>query len=161
MTNCGLQSLDRYKYAYQRRIDHCEHVEKREQNSEPFYLLVLDEVIYAAGADRVILCGGRTTSVSLAEEHLPRIICPLIKSSFGSVVSKKRCGAAEAYPHFDVVDTVVAETTCDGKKKMYELLDHYIPTYVIDLPQKPESPEALHCYRGDWKYFLPSFFGDY
>jgi benzoyl-CoA reductase/2-hydroxyglutaryl-CoA dehydratase subunit BcrC/BadD/HgdB len=41
---------------------------------------------------------------------------------------------------------VVAETTCDAKKKMYELLNQYIPTYVIDLPQKPESPTAIAYY---------------
>jgi benzoyl-CoA reductase/2-hydroxyglutaryl-CoA dehydratase subunit BcrC/BadD/HgdB len=118
-----------------------------------FCLFVPDEIIYAAGADRVILCGGRNATVSLAEEYLPRTICPLIKSSFGSVVSRKCYGVAEACPHFDLVDMVVAETTCDGKKKMYELLNHYIPTYVIDLPQKPESPEALHYYRGELEKF--------
>ena len=30
---------------------------------------------------------------------------------------------------------------------MYELLGNYVPTYVIDLPQRPDTPEAL-------KYFL-------
>ena len=154
MTDCSLQSLDRFKDAYKRRIDQLRA--RRKEGGKivgTFCLFVPDEVIYAAGADRVILCGGRNATASLAEEYLPRTICPLIKSSFGSVVSRGCCEAVEACPHFDLVDMVVAETTCDGKKKMYELLDHYIPTYVIDLPQKPESPEALHYYRGELEKF--------
>jgi len=63
-----------------------------------------------------------------------------VKSSFGSVVSTK-CSQGEAFPHFDLIDMVVAEATCDAKKKMYELLNEHIPTYVMNLPQKPESPE--------------------
>ena len=154
MTDSTLQSLNRFKDAYQKRIDQLLARKKEgKQTVGTFCLFVPDEIIYAAGADRVILCGGRNATVSLAEEYLPRTICPLIKSSFGSVVSRKCYGVAEACPHFDLVDMVVAETTCDGKKKMYELLNHYIPTYVIDLPQKPESPEALHYYRGELEKF--------
>ena len=29
----------------------------------------------------------------------------------------------------------IGETTCDGKKKMYELLNEKRPTYVLHLPQ--------------------------
>jgi benzoyl-CoA reductase/2-hydroxyglutaryl-CoA dehydratase subunit BcrC/BadD/HgdB len=154
MTDSTLQSLNHFKDAYERRIDQLTARRKEGKRTVgTFCLFVPDEIIYAAGADRVILCGGRNATVSLAEEYLPRTICPLIKSSLGSVVSRECCGVAEACPHFDLVDMVVAETTCDGKKKMYELLDHYIPTYVIDLPQKPESPEALRYYRGELKKF--------
>lgn len=110
-----------------------------------FCLFVPDEIIYAAGADRVILCGGRGETVSLAEQYLPRNICPLVKSSFGSVVSVE-CGGGEACPHFNLIDMVVAEATCDAKKKMYELLNNYIPTHVMDLPQKPDRPAAVAYY---------------
>jgi len=154
MTNYPLRSLNRFKDSYERRIDQL--LERRKEGKRivgTFCLFVPDEIIYAAGADRVILCGGRNATVSFAEKYLPRTICPLIKSSFGSVVSRECCGVAEACPHFDLVDVVVAETTCDGKKKMYELLDRYIPTYVIDLPQKPESPDALRYYRGELERF--------
>jgi benzoyl-CoA reductase/2-hydroxyglutaryl-CoA dehydratase subunit BcrC/BadD/HgdB len=154
MTDSTLQSLNHFKDAYERRIDQLTARRKEgEKIVGTFCLFVPDEIIYAAGADRVILCGGRNATVSLAEEYLPRTICPLIKSSFGSVVSRECCGVVEACPHFDLVDMVVAAMTCDGKKKMYELLDHYVPTYVIDLPQKPESPEALHYYRGELEKF--------
>jgi benzoyl-CoA reductase/2-hydroxyglutaryl-CoA dehydratase subunit BcrC/BadD/HgdB len=37
----------------------------------------------------------------------------------------------------------VAETTCDGKKKMYELMGLTRPTYVLELPQKPADSDAM------------------
>ena len=37
----------------------------------------------------------------------------------------------------------MAETTCDGKKKMFELLGESKPMYVLELPQKAEEPDAL------------------
>jgi benzoyl-CoA reductase/2-hydroxyglutaryl-CoA dehydratase subunit BcrC/BadD/HgdB len=158
MTNYPSQSLNRFKDAYQKRIDQL--LARRKEGKKivgTFCLFVPEEIIYAAGADRVILCGGRNATVSLAEEYLPRTICPLIKSSFGSIVSRECCGIAEACPHFDLVDMVVAETTCDGKKKMYKLLDHYIPTMTpcpvlvnlppVDLPERSASTESLSIAR--------------
>jgi benzoyl-CoA reductase/2-hydroxyglutaryl-CoA dehydratase subunit BcrC/BadD/HgdB len=100
----------------------------------------------------VILCGGRNATVSLAEEYLPRNICPLVKSSFGSVVSTE-CSGGDACPHFNLIDMVVAEATCDAKKKMYELLNEYIPTYVMDLPQKPDSAAGIAYYTAQLEQF--------
>jgi benzoyl-CoA reductase/2-hydroxyglutaryl-CoA dehydratase subunit BcrC/BadD/HgdB len=120
-----------------------------------FCLFVPDEIIFAAGADRIVLCGGRTDTIAVAEQSLPRNICPLIKSSFGAIVDAC-CRGTVSCPHVQLVDAVVAEATCDGKKKMYELLPPYIPTYVLDLPQKPDTPEAV-------AYFLSELhkFGEY
>ncbi len=111
-----------------------------------FCLYVPDEIIFAAGADRIVLCGGRAETMPVAEQSLPRYICPLIKSSFGAVVDAC-CGGTLSCPHVNLVDVAVAEATCDGKKKMYEILADYLPTYVLDLPQRPETPGAR-------KYFL-------
>ncbi len=38
---------------------------------------------------------------------------------------------------------MVAETTCDGKKKMFELMGATRPMYVLELPQKADDPDAL------------------
>ncbi|HEX2967275.1 MAG TPA: 2-hydroxyacyl-CoA dehydratase family protein, partial [Syntrophorhabdaceae bacterium] len=35
------------------------------------------------------------------------------------------------------------ETTCDGKKKMFELISERKPTHIMDLPQLPDEAEAL------------------
>lgn len=117
-----------------------------------FCLFVPDEIIFAAGADRIILCGGRSDTITLAEQSLPRNICPLIKSSFGAVLDAC-CGGTVSCPHVGLVDAVVAEATCDGKKKMYELLAARVPTYVLDLPQRPDSPDAVAYYLSEIRKF--------
>ncbi len=94
------------------------------------------ELIMAAGGVPVCLCGGAAEMVPPAEEHLPANLCPLIKSTFGYAVQK-------ANPFLEMADLVIAETTCDGKKKMYELLAEQYPMYVLELPQKPDDPDAL------------------
>jgi benzoyl-CoA reductase/2-hydroxyglutaryl-CoA dehydratase subunit BcrC/BadD/HgdB len=120
-----------------------------------FCLFVPDEIIFAAGADRVILCGGKNDTVSIAEQYLSRNICPLVKSSFGSIVNNG-CSGVKSCSHFGMIDMIVAENTCDSKKKMYELLGDYVPTYVIDLPQRPDSPEALNYFLGELDKFKGS-----
>ena len=89
----------------------------------------------------MILCGGKNETVSIAEQYLPRNICPLVKSSFGSIVNNS-CSGVKSCSHFGMIDMIVAENTCDSKKKMYELLGNYVSTYVIDLPQRSEQ---LRC----------------
>ncbi len=143
----SFKTPDKIKNSYSSRI--CQIADERKKGKKvvgTFCLFVPDEIIFAAGADRVILCGGKNETIPIAEQYLPRNICPLVKSSFGSLVNDGSSDV-KSCSHFSMVDMVIAENTCDSKKKMYELLGNYIPTYVIDLPQRPDSPEAL-------KYFL-------
>jgi benzoyl-CoA reductase/2-hydroxyglutaryl-CoA dehydratase subunit BcrC/BadD/HgdB len=158
-----LKSLDFFNDVYAQRIEQLTR-EKREGRKVigTFCLYVPDEIIFAAGADRVILCGGKSDTIPLAEEHLPRSICPLIKSSFGSIVGSC-CGGADVCAHFSLTDAIVAEATCDGKKKMYELLRQYARVYVMDLPQMPESPGARDYYISElvrFKGFLEELTGE-
>lgn len=149
----SFESLDFIQNSYNKRISRI--VEERNAGTKivgTFCLFVPDEIIFAAGADRLILCGGKNETISVAEEYLPRNLCPLVKSSFGSIVNNG-CSGVKSCPHFSLVDMVVAENTCDSKKKMYELLGEYIPTYVIDLPQKPDSPEALNYFLAELNKF--------
>lgn len=37
-------------------------------------------------------------------------------------------------PYMNASDLIVGETTCDGKKKMYELMADQRDVYVIELP---------------------------
>lgn len=91
-----------------------------------------NEILDAAGFTSVSLCGMSEETIPAAEAHLPKNLCPLIKSSYGFAVSDK-C----PYTYFS--DLIVGETTCDGKKKMYELLDRIKPTYILHLPQGHDS----------------------
>lgn len=94
-----------------------------------FCVFVPEDLILAAGAIPVGLCAGTQFSVPDAEEVLPRNTCALIKSSFGFKVGR-------TCPYVQASDFVIGETTCDGKKKMYELLAEYHPTYVMEVPQR-------------------------
>lgn len=147
------ETLDHIKNSYNSRISQIAQEKKAGKKIVgTLCLFVPDEIIFAADADRVILCGGKNDTVSIAEQYLPRNICPLVKSSFGSIVNDG-CSGVRSCSHFSLVDMVVAENTCDSKKKMYELLGDYIPTYVLDLPQRPDSPEAIKYFLGELNRF--------
>jgi benzoyl-CoA reductase/2-hydroxyglutaryl-CoA dehydratase subunit BcrC/BadD/HgdB len=93
------------------------------------------ELILAAGAVPVCLCGASSRTIPSAETVLPANLCPLIKSSFGYILTN-RC------PFYVVTDLIVAETTCDGKKKMYELIADKKPVHILELTQKVNEEEA-------------------
>lgn len=97
------------------------------------------EIIDAAGAASVALCGTSDEVIPEAEKVLPANLCPLIKSTYGFAYSQK-C----PFTYFS--DMIIGETTCDGKKKMYEMLAEFKPVYVIELPNR-QSEEGIAMYR--------------
>lgn len=103
------------------------------------------ELAMAAGAIPIGLCSSSNDTVSIAEKTLPSNICPLIKSSYGFAVSD-RC------PFFYFSDIVVGETTCDGKKKMYELLADFKEVYVMELPNR-QSEYGLELWKKEINRF--------
>ena len=104
------------------------------------------EILEAAGFVHVSLCGMSAETIPAAEAHLPKNLCPLIKSSYGFAVSDK-C----PYTYFS--DLIVGETTCDGKKKMYELLNRIKPTYVLHLPQGHDS-DPITTWTAELRRFI-------
>ena len=104
------------------------------------------EILDAAGFLPVSLCGMSDEVIPAAEAHLPKNLCPLIKSSYGFAVSQK-C------PYTYFADLIVGETTCDGKKKMYELLGKLKKTYILHLPQG-DDPEALTIWTKELRRFI-------
>jgi benzoyl-CoA reductase/2-hydroxyglutaryl-CoA dehydratase subunit BcrC/BadD/HgdB len=100
-----------------------------------FCIYAPEELAYAADASMVGLCGGADFSVPDAEAILPRNLCPLIKSFYGFKLNR-------TCPYFQSSDLVVGETTCDGKKKVYELLNELIPTYVLEIPHNPGTQKS-------------------
>jgi benzoyl-CoA reductase/2-hydroxyglutaryl-CoA dehydratase subunit BcrC/BadD/HgdB len=95
------------------------------------------EVIRAMNAVPAVLCAFANKTIEAAETVLPSNLCPLIKSSYGFIKT-------DTCPFFALSEAVIAETTCDGKKKMFELISDIKPMYVMDLPQLPDQQEALH-----------------
>jgi len=111
-----------------------------------FCIYAPEEIVYAADATMVGLCGGADFSVPDAEVVLPRSLCPLIKSFYGFKLNR-------TCPYFQSSDLVVGETTCDGKKKVYELLNKLVPTYVIEVPHKPDTQQGKEFWLKELKAF--------
>ena len=97
------------------------------------------EIAMAMGACVVGLCSTSDETVRDAEQDLPSNLCPLIKSSYGFALTDK-C------PFFYFSDLIVGETTCDGKKKMYEFLGEFKPVHIMELPNR-QSESGCRMYR--------------
>ena len=91
-----------------------------------FCVYVPDELIFAANAIATGLCGGSQFWVPGGEKVLPTNTCPLIKASVGARLDR-------TCPFFRIADMYIGETTCDGKKKAWEILGEDV--HVMDLPQ--------------------------
>jgi benzoyl-CoA reductase/2-hydroxyglutaryl-CoA dehydratase subunit BcrC/BadD/HgdB len=100
------------------------------------------ELIAAAGAIPVSLCASSESAIPYAEAHLPRNLCPLIKSSYGFALT-------DTCPYFHDVDFVLADATCDGKKKMFELLGRIKPVHLLQLPQTADTLEAFRYWLNE------------
>lgn len=97
------------------------------------------ELAVAMNAAVVSLCATSDETIAAAEQDLPKNLCPLIKSSYGF-------GKTDKCPFFYFSDLVVGETTCDGKKKMYEYLGEFKPVHVMELPNRV-SEDGIELFR--------------
>ncbi len=106
-----------------------------------FCLYVPEEVIRALGAVSIGLCAGVEWGTNEVERYLPRNTCALIKSFVGFKLGR-------VCPYVESADLVIGETTCDGKKKAYEIFGEMAPTYVMELPQM-KRPNDLALWRAE------------
>ena len=104
-----------------------------------FCVFVPEEIVLAADGVQVGLCAGAEAGKDAAEKVLPRNTCALIKSFVGFKLSR-------LCPFIESCDLVVGETTCDGKKKAYEIFADYAPVYVMEIPQMKNA-----CDRELWR----------
>ncbi len=104
-----------------------------------FCVFVPEEIVLAADGVQVGLCAGAEAGKDAAEKVLPRNTCALIKSFVGFKLSR-------LCPFIESCDLVVGETTCDGKKKAYEVFSDYAPVYVMEIPQMKNA-----CDRELWR----------
>lgn len=110
-----------------------------------FCVFVPEEIVLAAEGIQVGLCAGAEAGKESAEKILPRNTCALIKSFVGFKLSR-------LCPYIESCDLVVGETTCDGKKKAYEIFADYAPVYVMEIPQMKNA-----CDRDLWKSEIVRF----
>jgi benzoyl-CoA reductase/2-hydroxyglutaryl-CoA dehydratase subunit BcrC/BadD/HgdB len=136
---------------FDRMIEHCHEYAKAEKAAgRPVVGIMCEytprELIMAAGAVPICLCGGSAKTIPAAEQYLPANLCPLIKSTYGFHVERSN-------PFLEMADLVVGETTCDGKKKMYELMAESRPMYVLELPHKSADAEAFEYWVRELRKF--------
>ena len=113
------------------------------------------ELIHAAGIVPVGLCGKQEFPIPAAEEDLPATLCPLIKSSYGYAVTR-------SCPFFDISDFILGETTCDGKKKMFELMADLKPLHLMHLPYSNYLSQSMDFWYAEvlrLKEFLQDWSG--
>ena len=110
------------------------HQEKGGKVFGTFCVYVPDEVVFAADGIATGLCGGSQFWVPDGEKVLPTNTCPLIKASVGARLGR-------TCPFFRIADMYVGETTCDGKKKAWEILAGDVPVHVMDLPQMKRAKD--------------------
>ncbi len=111
-----------------------------------FCLYVPEEIIRALGGQAVGLCAGAEWAYGEVERILPQNTCALIKSAMGFKLGK-------VCPYAEACDLVVGETTCDGKKKAYELLGEMTPLHVMELPQM-KGPNDRVLWRAEIKRLI-------
>ena len=145
-----MKKLNPFKY-FANSIDHeLEFVGKEKKKGVKIVGIYCEytprEIILAAGAVPVCLCGTSNDTVSAAEAILPANLCPLIKSSFGYFLTG-------SCPFITMADMIVAETTCDGKKKMYEIMGQRKRVEVLELTQKSDSVSALKHWTDELRKF--------
>lgn len=103
-----------------------------------FCAMVPEEIISACGAQPIRLCGGNYTAQLAGDENAPRDSCPVVKAVVGSFDMK-------LLPIYEQCELAIVPTSCDGKKKMAEVLANYTPTLPLHIPavKDEESFEDL------------------
>ncbi|MFV0563196.1 double-cubane-cluster-containing anaerobic reductase [Malaciobacter mytili] len=118
---------------------------KKRPSIGAFCIFVPEEIIVGAGGACFGLCGGSPATIADAETELPRNICPLIKSAHGFKL-QKTCAYTQSS------DFIYGETTCEAKKKTWEILNKHHPVKVMNIPHmKREKDLKL------WKEELVEF----
>ena len=91
-----------------------------------------EELIYAADAVPVRLCGGSYEAASAGEDLVPRDICPVVRASIGFT-------SLNILPVYQMCDAVIVPTTCDGKRKLGEVLRNFKEVWMLEVPHIKET----------------------
>ncbi len=100
------------------------------------------EFAYAANALIVPLCASKEGQLAAADRDLPQNLCPIVRTIYDLAVT-------DSCPYFHFCDLVIAETTCDGKKKVYELLQKIKNVIIMNLPQEQKSAASLALWESE------------
>lgn len=111
-----------------------------------FCIFVPEELILATDSICIGLCSGADIGSDEAEKYIPRNTCALIKSFLGFKLSG-------LCPYVELTDMIVGETTCDGKKKAYEIFNEITQkVYVMEIPNK-KGEDGRKLWKNEIKGF--------
>ena len=91
-----------------------------------------EELIYAADAIPIRLCGGSYEAASAGEDLVPRDICPVVRASIGFT-------SLDILSVYQMCDAVIVPTTCDGKRKLGEVLRNFKEVWMLEVPHIKET----------------------
>ncbi len=127
-----------------RIVELVEEKKKGKQIFGTFCLYVPEELILAVDGLCIGLCAGADVGTEEAEKYLPRNTCALIKAFMGFKL-------AGLCPYVESSDLIIGETTCDGKKKAYEILNEITgKVYVMEMPHM-KSDEGKRLWMSEVK----------
>ena len=106
------------------------------------------EIISALGAKSVRICSGYYECVHPANELLGDAgLCPLVKSTLGAKM-------VSGNPLMDILDLVVAPATCDGKMKLAEMLEDWVPVVMLNVPRVKTGDTTSRLWFEEMKYLI-------
>ncbi|EFK09479.1 2-hydroxyglutaryl-CoA dehydratase, D-component [delta proteobacterium NaphS2] len=115
-----------------------------------YCIMVPEELIYAAGAIPVRLCGGSDETSGIGGELVPRDTCPVVKSSVGFT-------SLDLISLYGICDAVIVPTTCDAKRKMGEVLSSFTNVWMLEVPHVKETEGA----RKQWLLHITALKRDF
>lgn len=129
------------KHELRRAIARCR--ERGQKVAVSFCSHVPAEILLAAN-----LCSMRVFHIDNIEDIssriLPKNICPLVAQT----ASLSESG------WLDEVDLILAESTCDGKKKLYELLSQQEKIYYYQVPQGEDRDYVLPLLLSEFHFLI-------
>ncbi len=104
-----------------------------------YCVMVPPELIYAAGAMPVKLCGGGYTAFNVGDDIAPRDACPLVKAVMGF----ESIGVMPVYGECSLMAVPI---TCDCKKKLAGWLGQRRNTAMLHVPSSRDRDEDMEQY---------------
>ncbi len=95
---------------------------------------VPEELVRAAGAVPIRLCGGSHAAAKMVDHLLPGRFCPLVKATWGWSMARDDL--------WEDLKAIIVPTTCDAKLKLGELLAQDRPVWQLEVPATTETPQS-------------------
>lgn len=122
-------------------IDDCH--KKHKKAAIYFCSFVPVEILEAAGFQTLQITHLEENG-DLYPEELPKNVCPIVREC---------CEICES-GILEQADLIIAESSCDGKKKMFELLKDQSKVYYYQVPQGEEQEYVLPLIASESRYLI-------